>query len=472
VDEIAVVPRSTERFRDVLDPAAQDSLTQALDRLRRSLRGRRLWHVNSTASGGGVAELLSSLLPYVAGAGTDVHWLTITGDDRFFEITKRLHNRLHDSKGDGGPLGVTERRLYDLSLGAEGDQLLSHVRPGDVVVLHDPQTAGLAPVLKRRGIAVIWRCHIGVDAPGELAKTAHKFLRGDVESADRCVFSRPAYAWKGFTRDRVAIIAPCIDVLSSKNHPLDNRASAAILRASGIIARSGVVAGPRGVQETDVVPRVVRRRAALVEEAPVPEEARLVVQVSRWDRLKDPAGVISAFLASDAPGEGAHLVLAGPAVDGVDDDPESGDVFDEVEEIWRRLPREARTRVHMARLPMDDVDENGVIVNALQRSADVVVQKSRAEGFGLTVAEAMWKDRPVVASRVGGIQDQIIDGENGILVDDPDDLDAFGRAISVLFADRELARRLGKAGRRRVCEKFLPTHHFDAEAQLFTHMLA
>jgi trehalose synthase len=461
-------------FRDVLDPAEHDKLTGALGRLRAALSGRRIWHVNSTASGGGVAELLAGLLPYAAGAGVDVHWVTVTGDDRFFEITKRLHNRLHDSEGDDGPLDVAERRLYDLTLGAESDQLLSHVRPRDVVVLHDPQTAGLAPQLKRRGIAVVWRCHIGVDAPGPLARTAWDFLRGDVEAANACVFSRSAYTWDGLARDHVVIMAPCIDVLSSKNHRLDTRAAGAILRAAGLVTGNDPGPQPPRSQETAAAPRIVRRRAAVVEDTPVPGDAPLVAQVSRWDRLKDPAGVIGAFHAHAGGGAGdrrSHLVVAGPAVDGVDDDPESTHVFEEVRETRERLSADVRERVHLARLPMDDIDENGVIVNALQRRADIVVQKSRAEGFGLTVAEAMWKDRPVVASRVGGIQDQIVDGESGILVDDPDDLEAFGNAITDVLADAERARQMGKAARQRVCDNFLPAHHFDNEAVLLEQVL-
>ena len=175
-----------------------------------------------------------------------------------------------------------------------------------------------------------------------------------------------------------------------------------------------------------------------------------MVQVSRWDRLKDPLGVLAGVRRARARARRTpHLLLAGPDVHAVADDPEGAEVFAEVEAAWRELPAEVRRRVHLALLPMDDADENAVIVNALQRRADVVVQKSLAEGFGLTVAEAMWKGRPVVASRVGGIQDQIEDGRTGFLVD-PGDLRAFGERVSALLRRpaRRRAHRRGRAGAR------------------------
>jgi trehalose synthase len=151
----------------------------------------------------------------------------------------------------------------------------------------------------------------------------------------------------------------------------------------------------------------------------------------------------------------AHLILAGPESEGVSDDPEGLAVYGDVAESWRRLPDDARQRVHLVSLPMHDADENGAMVNALQRRAQVVVQKSLAEGFGLTVTEAMWKARPLVASRVGGIQDQVIHGETGLLIDDPHDLEAFGRAIEGLLRDPQRAEQFGAAGRKRVTDHFL-----------------
>jgi trehalose synthase len=210
----------------------------------------------------------------------------------------------------------------------------------------------------------------------------------------------------------------------------------------------------------------------MVDGSPPPPETRIVLQVSRWDRLKDMNGVMLGFtkLIAGQPND-AHLILAGPAVSGVSDDPEGAQVLRECIEMWRALPDALRERVHLASIPMDDVDENATIVNALQRHAHVVVQKSLVEGFGLTVAEAMWKARPLVASKVGGIQDQIVDGRDGLLVDDPNDLTAFAAALGVVLADSSLAERLGQAGRTRVINDFLVDRHLSQYVDLFSRLV-
>jgi trehalose synthase len=204
--------------------------------------------------------------------------------------------------------------------------------------------------------------------------------------------------------------------------------------------------------------------AAIWQEAPVPAGAPYVTQVSRWDRLKDPIGVMQGFATAGL--DGVHLVLGGPEVAAVADDPEGGEVLGEVRAAAERLPAGVRRRVHLACLPMRDRDENAAMVNAIQREATVVVQKSIAEGFGLTVAEAMWKSRPVVASAVGGIRDQIVDGESGLLVGDPRDLEAYAACLTRLVADAPLRDRLGAAARRRVIERFLGMRHLLQNLEL------
>ena len=196
----------------------------------------------------------------------------------------------------------------------------------------------------------------------------------------------------------------------------------------------------------------------------------MIVQVSRWDRLKDPAGVLKCF-AQNCSYPTAHLLLAGPSVAEVVDDPEGAEVLEEVRDRRDSLPAVIRERTHLACLPMEDVEENAAMVNAIQRSADVVLQKSLAEGFGLTVAEAMWKSRPAVAGRIGGIQDQIVDGESGCLVDDPADLGAVGSAIDSLLSDPRRAARIGEAARERVRGSFLGTRHLIEYMQLIDKML-
>jgi trehalose synthase len=197
-----------------------------------------------------------------------------------------------------------------------------------------------------------------------------------------------------------------------------------------------------------------------------------VLQVSRWDRLKDHVGVLRGFAEHVAPQGDAHLVLAGPATEAVADDPEGAEALAEVEAAYRALPDDVRWRVHLARLPMADREENAAMVNALQRGAQIVVQKSLAEGFGLTVAEGMWKGRPMVASAVGGIQDQVVDGETGYLVADPHDLPAFGGAVRRLLADPAHAERMGRAGRQRVIDHFLETRHLRQWVDLIEALIA
>jgi trehalose synthase len=214
----------------------------------------------------------------------------------------------------------------------------------------------------------------------------------------------------------------------------------------------------------------VDRRARMVEQAPLEADASVVTQVSRWDHLKDPLGVMEGFARHVDHGTNAHLVLAGPEPTAVTDDPEGADVLSSCVAAWERLAPEARERIHLALLPMADAEENAVIVNALQRWSSVVVQKSLAEGFGLTVAEAMWKARPVVASRVGGIQDQIADGESGVLVD-AGDLAGFGAAVSGLLADRDRAERMGAAAQARVRGEFLGVRHLTEYVDLFGRLM-
>jgi len=179
-----------------------------------------------------------------------------------------------------------------------------------------------------------------------------------------------------------------------------------------------------------------------------------VTQVARWDKLKDHAGAMRLF-AEHLTHTEAHLVLAGPAVDGVSDDPEGAATMRECAAVFASLDSLVRDRIHLMSLPMDDITANAVMVNALQRRSDVVVQKSLAEGFGLVVAEAMWKCRPMVASRVGGIQDQIEHGVSGLLVDDPHDFAAFAQSIASLLSDPQAASEMGRQARQRVIDHFL-----------------
>ena len=464
--EVPIAPISLERFRRLLGEEYAE-VEEAIARSRELFHGRVVWHVNSTARGGGVAEMLHSLLAYARGAGVDVRWVTIAGEESFFRITKRIHNHLHGAPGDGGELGEAERGTYERTLAKNADELRTLVQPGDVVYLHDPQTAGLTSVTSLRRAHVVWRCHVGLDRPNDLAKRAWAFLRPYVVEADAFIFSREAFAWEGLEREKLWLIPPSIDAFSPKNQDLEPGAVSGILATIVLTADNDE---PPVFTRQDGSPARVDRPAELDQDGPVPGNSPLVVQVSRWDRLKDPAGVMRSF-AEHLSHPTAHLLLAGPSVAEVADDPEGAEVWAEIREQRAELPANVRSRAHLACLPMDDMEENAAVVNAIQRRADVVVQKSLAEGFGLTVAEAMFKAKPVVASRIGGIQDQIVDGESGLLIDDPRDLAAVAAAIDRLIVDPDAAAEMGAAARERVRRQFLGTRHLIQYTRLLARLL-
>jgi trehalose synthase len=432
---------------------------------RVALEGRTVLNVNSTATGGGVAEMLQTLLGYVLGAGIRARWLVIRGEPAFFAVTKRIHNGLYGSPGDGGALGPTEREVYERVLRANADALLAVVRPGDIVMIHDPQPAGLAEVLRSAGARVIWRCHVGRDEPNEWTEESWQFLRPYLEHVEAFIVSRPVFAPPFADPARTFAIAPSIDPFSAKNEPMSRRNARVALGYVGLLNGGGTAPAVR-FSRRDGSTGTISRHADLLGTGSAPSGAPLVVQVSRWDRMKDMEGVLRGFVDVDL-SLGAHLVLCGPEVTGVADDPEGADVLRECWDTWHTLPRAAQGRVHLACVPMTDPDENAAVINALQRHATVVVQKSLAEGFGLTVAEAMWKGRPVIASAVGGIVDQIRSKDEGVLLGDPHDLVAFAAAVEQLLHSPEDAARIGANARSRIAAEFLGDRHLEQYAAVF-----
>src|SRR6266550_2959233 len=465
--EVTVHPRAARSLRTIAGPEAGRRYDQRLADARRILHGRSVWQVNSTSEGGGVAELLRSFVGYLLADGIDTRWVVIDGDPEFFRITKRIHNRLHGVLGDGGPLGDAERRHYDDVIRSNAVDLRRSVRAGDVVVVHDPQPLGLVPILRSLGATVIWTCHSGADTPNALVRSAWDLLLPDARAAQAVTFTRAAYAWDGLEPARVRVLPPCIDHASPKNVEIDPDRTAAILGAAGLVSNTGHD-GDATFERSDGTQARVSHTVQMTPDTPLPLDVSLVLQVSRWDALKDPLGVIRGFV--DEPGiTDAHLMLAGPMPGAVVDDPEAATVLREVHELWESLPASHRRRVHLANLPTEDAEENATIVNALQRRADVVVQKSLAEGFGLTVTEAMWKRRALVGGRVGGIRDQIDDGVSGILVD-PRDLISFGNAVETVLVDPSLAAGFGAAAERRVRDRYLAPHYLGAYLQLFAEL--
>jgi trehalose synthase len=469
IRQVHIGTRSVERFRSVLAAEEVEEALAVARQARQRLSGRVVWNVNSTAVGGGVAEMLQSLLAYTRSLGIDTRWAVISGTPEFFHVTKRLHHALHGSEGDGSPLGDAEHRVYEEALRSNAVEMASRVQPGDFVILHDPQTAGMARHLLDAGAHVVWRCHVGHDTPGPEVERGWRFLAPYLEPISHYVFSRQAYVPDACDHGKSVVIQPSIDAFSPKNQDLEEDAIRTILVHTGLVEGPPPPRPDHTFLRDDGSPSRVERRADVKRLGRAPTwETPLVVQVSRWDPLKDPIGVLQGFarLVEGPLPIHPELVLAGPNVSGVSDDPEGGKVLEAVEAAWRALPHAVRDRVHLACLPTADVQENAAIVNALQRHATVVVQKSLHEGFGLTVTEAMWKARPVVASAVGGIQDQVEDGRSGILLKDPTDLDAFAAVLRELLPDAERRRRLGEAGRQRVRDHFLGLGHLVQYARL------
>ncbi len=469
--EVPIASQSIDRLIPLVGQEAVAQLKAKADDAGSLLRGREFWNANSTAHGGGVAEMLHSLLPYVRGLGLDARWAVIDGNEEFFHITKRLHHALHGSRGDGSDLGESERAVYEAVAEENAARLIEMVAPGDVVLLHDPQTAGMAPHLMAHGALVIWRCHVGNDKPGPEVDLGWDFLQPYLENVPVNVFTREQYIPECCDHGRSVIVPPSIDPFSPKNQEMSEETARAILDKTGII-KAPDRARPVFTRH-DGSPGRVDRHADMVRSGRVPAwDTPLILQVSRWDPLKDPVGVIQGFVRLLERGfdTNAELVLAGPSVAAVSDDPEGKGTLDKVEAAWRELPESYRDRVHLACLPMDDGEENAAIVNALQRHATIIVQKSLKEGFGLTVTEAMWKARPVVASAVGGIPDQIEDGVSGLLLSDPEDADEFASALERLLKDEGLRTKLGENARKRVREHFLATRHLLQYAELLERL--
>ena len=463
VTAVEVPRRSASLLEPIIGGPRYLQLVQAADQVRQLLAERTIWNVSSTAAGGGVAEMLQVLVGYVSGFGIRVGWLVISGDAQFFAITKRLHNQIHGDLA-GGPLGAAEAHHYTRMLTANAVELLDRIQPDDVALLHDPQTAGLAGPLARAGARVVWRCHIGVDWKNDATRAGWDFLRPHLSRAEGYVFSRQEYVPSWLPDGKVSIIPPSIDPFSPKNQDLDAATVRAILAKLGVLDGAAPQVPTRFVRRDGDMDLVTRQAAITGEGRPGPDDP-VLLQVSRWDRLKDMAGVMRGFADHVVPSGDGYLMLAGPAVTGVSDDPEGAAVYGECLLQWRDLPPAARARILLVTLPLDDIDENAAMVNALQRHATVVAQKSLAEGFGLTVSEAMWKGRPVIGSAVGGIIDQIAPG-TGILLPDPTDLKAFGRAVRLLLGDQAEAARLGLAAHAYVHDHYLGDVHLVRYARL------
>lgn len=386
-------------------PIVGRSTIEELMALAGRLSGKVIQNINSTFTGGGVAEILTRMVPLLNQLGVDARWKTIKGSEEFFSVTKKLHNALHGRKEHISSedfslfLEVNKKNIEELKF------------QGDIVFIHDPQPIALIAKKKELGEKWIWRCHIDVSNPD---KAVWEFLRDFVIGYDAAVFSAPNFAQE--LPIRQFMISPSIDPLSDKNRELPSEIIDSVLNKYNL-----------------------------------DKSKPIITQISRFDYLKDPVGVIQVFEMIRKSID-CQLVLAGGTAT---DDPESEKVFEEVKERASDNPD-----IHILLIP----PESDMEINALQRAATIILQKSIKEGFGLTVTEALWKGKPVVASAVGGIPLQVKNKFTGLLCHS---VEGAAYAVKRLLSNPEYARWLGNNGREHIRQNFLLTRHLKDYLLLF-----
>jgi trehalose synthase len=382
------------------EDATNSNIIDQLVNLAKPLRGAKVIHINSTKEGGGVAEILHKLIPLKRDLGIDAEWHVITGEEDFYHCTKTFHNALQ------GLSDPPEQRLLDVyeSTNKEAaEKFRSILKDADFVFIHDPQPAPLLKMIPKRKGKWIWRCHIDISRPN---RSVWKYIRNWVSDYDGSIFSLPDFALP--LPNRQYIIPPSIDPLSDKNREIPS----------------------------DEVKKLIDR----FNLNPV---LPMILQVSRFDKFKDPVGVIKAYRIASKQTP-MQLILAGG---GASDDPEGAEMLDQVK-------KEANNDPHI--FILDLPPDAHIIINALQRASDIVLQKSIREGFGLTVTEAMWKRKPVIGGDAGGIRLQVINHYTGFLVRSPE-----GAALRIryLLHNRDKLLEMGSRARRLVIENFLLTRH-------------
>jgi trehalose synthase len=384
-----------ENYREIIG----DKVFSSVFTKMRNLYGKHMLHLNSTYIGGGVAEILSSLVPLMNDVGLDAGWRTIHGNIDFYGITKKFHNAL---QGQEINFSQIKKDLYvDVN---RQFSTYTHISGHDFVLVHDPQPLPLIQFYRKKQ-PWVWRCHIDLSTPN---KELWDYLKEFILKYDMVIVSSEKYKSKDLPVE-YRIIEPSIDPFTHKNKPIPDSLIAETLKKNG-----------------------------------VPTDKPLMTQISRFDKWKDPKGVVEVFKIVKEKID-CRLVLCGNMAT---DDPEGLEIFEDIRE---------QTKKHI-----DNRDvilltvENNILVNALQRKSDVIIQKSLREGFGLTVTEGLWKERPVVASNVGGIPLQIKSGENGFLCE-PDDVKDFADKTLEILKNPGLAKELGRKGHETVKEKFLIT---------------
>lgn len=404
-EDATTLEASPARSLDDYAPLVGEAEINELRQLARRLGEARVLMVNSTAVGGGVAEILNRLLPLAKEAGVDTRWEVIRGGEEYFAITKAFHNALHGAPFEG------RKEWFDSFLRVTEENRKWMQTNEDFVVIHDPQPVALIPERGERKGRWIWRCHIDLSHANA---QVWEFLRPFVEKYDAALFSAPSFT-QGLPNPQY-LFYPAMDPLSNKNRDLE--------------------------------PEFVRR---VLDRFGIDSKRPILTQISRFDRLKDPIGVIEAYQTVRRRSD-CQLVLAGGAAT---DDPEGEAVLAEVLEAAGKDPD-----IHVLNLP----PWSHLEINALQRASTIVIQKSLREGFGLTVTEALWKKKPVVASAVGGIPSQVIHKVTGLLTHS---VEGAAYQIRFLLSNPAFARKLGENGREHVRENFLLTQNLKRYLLLF-----
>ncbi len=413
LERVPLLDKNLADYADVVAPGTLERIRE----LAEPLRGARVLHVNATAYGGGVAELLATHVALLQDVGIEAEWQVIHGSDEFFAVTKTVHNGLQGAEVEWthNMERIYLERVLDNALQLEGDW--------DYVVIHDPQPAAMREYVRARGLSPedtkwIWRCHIDLT---DANSRVWEFFRPFIEQYDASVWTMPQFVPSSLHMDGIVYAPPCIDPLSVKNLDL-----------------------PR-----PFVDEIVKQYGVRVRDP-------LLVQVSRFDPWKDPIGVIEAYRIVKDEFPNVQLVLAGSMAT---DDPEGF-------HYWE-LANEARAGDNDVHLLSNIQQIGNVQINAFQRAAEVILQKSLREGFGLTVSEGLWKGRPVIGGRCGGITLQIDEAVNGFLVDD---VETAAKRAADLLRDPERADEMGAAGREHVRREFLSTRELEDWLRLFHNL--
>ncbi|MFC1562767.1 glycosyltransferase [candidate division KSB1 bacterium] len=390
-----------------------DKVISDIYKKARKIYGKSVLHINSTYMGGGVAEILNSLAPLMNDVGLDAGWRIIRGTPDLFNITKKFHNALQ-----GDPINFTEikKQLYIQAI--EDFSQYTHINH-DCVIIHDPQPLPLIQFYKKRQ-PWVWRCHIDLSRPYE---TLWEFLKGFILRYDTVIMSHEKYKKNDLPMEQ-RIIPPVIDPLTPKNTDLSDKDILKYLKKFG-----------------------------------VPNDKPFITQISRFDKWKDPEGVVEIFKLVKEEVD-CRLVLCGSMAS---DDPEGFKIYEKVKQKASRYTKNGDIILITS--------ENNVLVNALQRKSAVIIQKSTKEGFGLTVTEALWKETPVIASNVGGIPLQIRNGVNGFLFE-PQDLKGFAEKAIEIIKNPDFSKEIGKQAKEYVREKFLITRLLSDYLDLIADLTA